>query len=252
VNYEPEFDVVSGSLFRFEALARWRHTQLVQVPPDKFIPVAEESGLIHGLGAYILEQACREAVYWQALSPDPVQVAVNVSALQFNEESVVEDIVGALERSGLKPELLQLEFTESVMMGPLHVSLEKMIRLRALGVSLALDDFGTGFSCLSYLPDLPFNSIKIDRSFIQKLNPGSDSVTMLLSMIALAHSMSMRVIVEGMGEGLRVEIGNDLIVKEIKGYLLGFPGDNPTAKLIEQYRKCSDVGAQDYKFVPAL
>jgi diguanylate cyclase (GGDEF)-like protein len=246
VNYQPEFDIVSGGLVRFEALARWKHPQLGQVPPDKFIPVAEESGLIHGLGAYILEQACREAVYWQALSPDPIQVAVNVSALQFNAESVVEDIVGALERSGLKSELLQLEFTESVMMGPLRASLEKMTRLRALGVSLALDDFGTGFSCLSYLPDLPFNSIKIDQSFIRKLNPGSDSVTMLHSMISLAHSMGMRVIVEGIEKSFQLEICKELGADEIQGYLLGLPGDSPTAKLIEQYMQCANVVAQDY------
>jgi diguanylate cyclase (GGDEF)-like protein len=248
VNYQPEFDVVSGRLVRFEALARWKHPQLGQVPPDKFIPVAEESGLIHGLGAYILEQACREAVCWQALTPDPIQVAVNISALQFNAESLVEDIFGALERSGLKSELLQLEFTESVMMGPLRVSLEKMTKLRALGVSLALDDFGTGFSCLSYLPDLPFNSIKIDQSFIKNLNSGSDSVTMLHSMIALAHSMGMRVIVEGIEDSFQLQICKELGADESQGYLLGFPSDNPAAKLIEQYKNCSDVAAQDYNF----
>ena len=248
VNYQPEFEVVSGGLVRFEALARWRHPQLGQVPPDKFIPVAEESGLIHSLGAYILEQACCEAVNWQALSSDPVQVAVNISALQFNAESIVEDIFGTLERSGLKPELLQLEFTESVMMGPLHASLDKMTRLRALGISLALDDFGTGFSCLSHLSDLPLNSIKIDRSFIKNLNPGSDSVTMLYSMISLAHSMGMRVIVEGIEDSFQLQICKELGADEIQGYLLGFPGDNPTGKLIEQYAHCSNLSTQDYHF----
>lgn len=238
VNYQPEFEVATGKLVRFEALARWNHPLLGQVPPDKFIPVAEESGLIHSLGAYILEQACLAAVKWQSLSSAPIQVAVNVSAIQFNSDSVLEEIIGALKSSGLKPELLQLEFTESVMMGPMHISLDKMTRLRELGVNLALDDFGTGYSCLSYLPDLPFDSIKIDRSFIKKLSPGSESVTVLQSMIGLAHSMNMRVIVEGIEEPFQLQTVGELGADEIQGYLLGRPGPDPTAEFIERCETC--------------
>ena len=145
----------------FEALARWSHPQLGEIAPDRFIPIAEESGLIYSLGNYVMEQACREAVKWQELSAAPIQVAVNVSPIQFNSETIVQDVGRILERR-VRARSLQVELTESVTMGSRQRTLEKMHGLCALGVSLALDDFGTGYSCLSYLPDFPFHAIKLD------------------------------------------------------------------------------------------
>jgi diguanylate cyclase (GGDEF)-like protein len=226
VHYQPEFNPATGALVRFEALARWSHPQLGEITPSRFIPVAEESGLIHGLGYYVMEEACREAVKWQEFPAAPIQVAVNVSPIQFNSETVVEDIGRILERTGLRPQLLQVELTESVMMGSLQRSLVKMHGLRALGVTLALDDFGTGYSCLSYLPDLPFNAIKLDRSFFLKLCKGSDFNQMIRSMVDLAHSMNMRVIAEGVEEASQLELVNELGVDEVQGFLLGRPGPN--------------------------
>jgi diguanylate cyclase (GGDEF)-like protein len=231
VHYQPEFDVKSNQLVRYEALARWKHPVLGDIAPFRFIPVAEESGLIHNLGAYIMEEACREALKWQSSSTGPIQVAVNVSVLQFNTQNIVEEIRDILRRTGLRAGLLQVELTESVMMGSLQKSADKMWSLRGLGVSIALDDFGTGYSCLSYLPELPFNSIKLDRSFVSKLSPGSGFNTMIRSMVDLAHSMSMRVIVEGIEEVTQLELVKELGADEVQGYLLGRPGPNPSVRL---------------------
>ena len=231
LDYQPELDSFTGNVVRFEALARWRHSQLGHITPNRFIPVAEESGLIHPLGRYVLEQACREAVKWQAISSAPIQVAVNVSPLQFSSETIVQDVCRALEITGLPPHLLQIELTESVMMGSLQRSLEKMQSLRALGVSLALDDFGTGFSCLSYLPELPFAAIKLDRSFVSKLMTASGSNKMIRSMVDLAHSMNMRVIAEGVEEKSQLDLIRELGVDEVQGFLLGRPGPNPASVL---------------------
>lgn len=231
VHYQPEFDLSSNRLVRFEALARWRHPSLGEIPPDRFIPVAEESGIIHKLGAFVMEKACKAAVAWQALSPYPVQLAVNISGIQFNSESVVDEVVAILERTGFPAELLQIELTESVMMGPVQVSAEKLHSLRALGVTLVLDDFGTGYSCLSYLADLPFSCLKIDRSFVRNLPKSSESFTLVSSLIGLAHNMRMRVIVEGIEERTQLELMRDLGADEAQGYLLGRPDGNPAARL---------------------
>jgi EAL domain-containing protein (putative c-di-GMP-specific phosphodiesterase class I) len=155
------------SRLRFEALARWKHPALGRVPPDKFIPVAEECGLIHSIGNYIMEAACREAATWQTSAENPIQLAVNVSAVQFNSDHIVTEIAEILKRTGLAPRILQLELTESVMLGSSRTCAEKMAKLRALGITLAIDDFGTGYSSLSYLADLPVNAIKTDRSFLR-------------------------------------------------------------------------------------
>ena len=228
VHYQPEFDPVTESIVRFEALARWTHPRLGEITPNRFIPIAEESGLIHALGRFVMEQACREAVKWQNCRAAPVQVAVNVSPIQFNSESIVHEITRVLQRSGLDPHLLQVELTESVMMGSLQQSLEKMQSLRALGVSLALDDFGIGYSCLSYLPILPFAAIKLDRSFVSKLSPGSDSIKMIRSMVDLSHSMNMRVIARREIEEIpQLELVKELGVDEVQGFLLGRPSPNP-------------------------
>lgn len=138
------------------------------------------------LGAYSLELACAEAAKWQAVTPYPIQVAVNVSSLQFGRDQFVEEVVEVLNRSGLKPELLQLELTERIMLGGIHQARETMRRLKELGVSFAIDDFGTGYSCLSYLPSLPFDALKVDRSFILELGLKPKSEAMVHSLITLA------------------------------------------------------------------
>lgn len=231
VHYQPEFDAFSGRIVRFEALARWKHPVLGDVSPHRFIPIAEESGLIHPIGSYIMANACREAASWQRMSPSPIQVAVNVSAIQFNADDIVREIRETLALTDLAPNLLQVELTESVMMGSLQRSAEKMRALHGAGVGLALDDFGTGYSCLSYLHELPFGAIKLDRSFVAKLAPTFEANTVMRSIVNLAHGMSMRVIVEGVEEDSQLQMVKELGADEVQGFLLGRPGPNPSLVL---------------------
>lgn len=232
VHYQPEFDVSSNRLVRFEALARWTHPTLGTIPPCKFIPVAEESGLIVGLGAYIMEMACAEAVKWQAISPHPVQVAVNVSTIQFRRDRFVDEVISVLNHTGLKPDLLQLELTETIMLTGVHQAVETMNRLRSLGVGFAIDDFGTGYSCLTYLPALPFDSMKIDRSFVRDLHVKPESRAMVNSLVALAHNIGIRVIVEGVETDEQLELIKTFGGNEIQGYLLGRPTADPVSQLL--------------------
>jgi diguanylate cyclase (GGDEF)-like protein len=231
VNYQPEFDALSGRLVRFEALARWNHPTLGTIPPDKFIPVAEESGLIVPMGAYILEQACIEAVKWQSLASYPIQVAVNVSSIQFARVTFMEEVADVLNRTGLRPELLQLELTESVMIDGISSTAKKMKQLKNLGVTFAIDDFGTGYSCLSYLPSLPFDALKVDRSFVKTCHSSPEGRILVQSLITLAQNIGLRVIVEGVETAEQLALIRDLGGNEVQGYLLGRPNSNPTATI---------------------
>jgi diguanylate cyclase (GGDEF)-like protein/PAS domain S-box-containing protein len=227
VHYQPEFTVDDLRLVRFEALARWTHPTLGSIPPEKFIPIAEESGMIGALGAAIMELACSEAVRWQAMMPHPIQVGVNVSSFQFRRNGFVEEVSAILERTGLKPELLQIEVTESAMLGGAQQAAETIDQLRAMGISMAIDDFGTGYSNLSYLPSMAFDALKIDRSFVVNLNSQPESESMIRTLIALAHNLGMRVIVEGVETAEQLELLKVLGANEAQGFLMGEPTANP-------------------------
>ena len=227
VHYQPEFEVVGSRLIRFEALARWTHPTLGNIPPVKFIPIAEESGLIVTLGAYIMQRACIEAVRWQSIAPNPIQVAVNVSSIQFRTKGFVEDVSAILQQTGLRPELLQIELTESVMLAGVEHTAATMNRLHELGVSMAIDDFGTGYSSLSYLPSLTFDALKIDRSFVMNLDTQPDGESMIRMLVALAQNLGMRVIVEGVENAEQLELIRALGANEVQGYLMGRPTATP-------------------------
>ncbi len=247
VHYQPEFDVISHRLVRFEALARWTHPTLGSISPDKFIPVAEESGMIVTIGTYVMERACAEAVKWQSLAPYPIQVAVNVSSIQFTRPHFVEEVTEILKHSGLSPSLLQLELTESVMLTGIHRSAETMKELRALGISLAIDDFGTGYSCLSYLPVLPFDALKIDRSFMKMINSRPENRAMVHSLVTLAHNIGMRVIVEGIEKQEQLDLIREFGGNEIQGFLMGRPTADPTARINEIVQ--TEVGEPEAEFL---
>lgn len=237
VHYQPEFDIVSGRLIRFEALARWVHPTLGAIPPTKFIPIAEESGLIIPFGAYIMERACADAVTWQTTSAYPVQVAVNVSSLQFMRDTFVQEVSEILNRTGLKPDLLQIELTESVTLKGTERAAQIMQELRDLGVSIAIDDFGTGYSCFSYLPRLPFNALKIDRSFVKELEARAETKAMVQSLVALAHNLGMQVIVEGIETNEQLAMIKSFGGNEVQGYLLGRPTPDPTFHLNKMHEQ---------------
>ena len=229
VYYQPEFNLASGKLVRFEALARWFHPTLGTIPPAKFIPIAEESGMITEISTFVMEKACLEAVKWQHMSEHPIEIGVNISGIQFAREHFVEEVMEMLSRTGLSPALLQLELTERIMLSGADRCLEALTQLRAMGVSLAIDDFGTGYSSLSYLANLPFNAIKIDRSFVVEMDKGPANKAMILSLITLSHGIGMSVIVEGIEETHQFEMIKRLGGDEVQGFLMGRPNPVPAS-----------------------
>ncbi len=239
VHYQPEFDVVSHRLVRFEALARWIHPVMGTISPDKFIPIAEETGLIVPLGAHVMRLASREAARWQEMQDHPVQIAVNVSSIQLMRDTFVDEVAEVLRDVGLDPHLLQIELTESVMLSGQLRAVEAMNRLSELGVSLAIDDFGTGYSCLSYLPKLPFDALKIDRSFVSELGMRSEVDAMVHSLVTLAHNFGMRVIAEGVETARQLAMITEIGCNEVQGYLLG----KPTADATPYIRESQEDGA---------
>ena len=233
IEYQPEFDLGTNSIVRFEALARWTHPALGGVPPLNFIPIAEECGLIVPLGAYIMERACNEAASWQKPGEPPIQVAVNVSSIQFARDGFFDEVVDILRRSGLEPSLLQIELTESTALDGIQRVAELIDRFREIGISVALDGFGTGYSCLGYLPRLAFDSIKIDRSFMSDLMVHTETQAFAQSIVTMAHNLQMRVVVEGIESADQLNLIRSLGANEAQGYLKGRPTPAPLIQLRE-------------------
>lgn len=231
LHYQPEFDLATNTIVRFEALARWTHPTLGPIPPLSFIPIAEESGLIVPLGAYVLERACTDAVKWQARAKRPLQVAVNVSSVQFARDSFLEEVEDTLHRTGLKPSLLQLELTESATLTGVERAADMIRRLTGRGIGVAMDDFGTGYSCLSYLPKLFLDALKLDRTFVTELAVRQETRSFVQSVLSMAHNLHMKVIVEGIETPEQLELMRALGTNEAQGFLLGRPTPNPMEQL---------------------
>ena len=183
----------SGEVIGFEALARWQHPKRGLVPPAEFIPIAEESSLIVSIGEWVLREACREAASW----PRPLQIAVNLSPVQFRHGDLPTLVHSILLQTGLSPSRLELEITEGVLIGDFTRALSILRRLKALGVRIAMDDFGTGYSSLSYLQSFPFDKIKIDRSFIANVQSNHQSAAIVRAVIGLARGLDVPVVAEG-------------------------------------------------------
>ncbi|MGB6721468.1 MAG: EAL domain-containing protein [Terracidiphilus sp.] len=249
VHYQPEFNLATNSILRFEALARWTHPNLGVIPPTSFIPVAEECGLIVPLGAYVMEQACRQALSWQAIAGRPVQVAINVSSVQFARETFIAETLDILERTGLPASLLQLELTESVTLIGIDRAAEMIQRLKNMGISVVMDDFGSGYSCLSYLPKLPFDALKIDRSFVSELAASPETRALVQSILILARNLGMKVIVEGIENEAQLRLIRAMGGVEGQGYLLGRPTANPHAELRLRRASMEDVFEGNFESV---
>lgn len=196
IAYQPQVDVRTGRVVGIEALARWTHPELGEVPPSRFIPMAEDGGMISQLGGWILRKACRDVVSIQRVLGRPLRVAVNVSPQQFRSDGWVGEIHGALNDSGLDPAQLELEITEGLLMDDRFGATEALKAIRELGVSVAVDDFGKGYSSLAYLSRLPIDKIKIDRSFVEELAVGDHS-PVIDAIIMMAHALGMTVVAEG-------------------------------------------------------
>lgn len=222
--FQPQVATGDASVRGFEALMRWQHTQFGLVSPVRFIPLAEDNGQIVPMGAWILQDACRQAVQWRSLWPNqPVRVAVNLSLRQFCDTQLIAHVQAALEVSGLQPELLELEITEGTAMVDLQQTLELLRRFKAMGLKLAIDDFGTGYSSLAYLKRFPLDLLKIDQSFVRQLCLDREDQAIAQAIITLAHQLGLMVIAEGVEtreqHALLLQMGCD----EIQGYLHGKP-----------------------------
>lgn len=195
--YQPQIDLSSGAIIGAEALLRWHHPELGMVPPDKFIPLAEENGLIVEIGHWVLQTACKQAVAWSRQLPDFKRIAVNLSGVQVQRGDIVDKVQQILEQSGLQPNMLELEITESVLMHHPEIATQTLGGLRELGVELAIDDFGTGYSSLSYLKRFPIQLIKIDRAFVMDIPNDANDTAITRAVIALGKSLQLKVIAEG-------------------------------------------------------
>ncbi len=219
VHYQPFYDVETGRRRGVEALVRWRHPEKGLIPPDQFIPLAETTGLIVPLGEWVITRACDDATCW----PDDVKVAVNLSPVQFKQAELFDVIQQALERSGLKPERLEIEITESVLLEQAAENHTFIDKLNSIGISLALDDFGTGYSSLRSLTAFPFDKIKIDKSFIANLSERPESCAIISSVVTLARGLDMSITAEGVETDEQLAHLRSLGVNFAQGYLLGRP-----------------------------
>ncbi len=219
VVYQPLVDVRHGRVSSFEALLRWHHPTRGVVSPAKFIPVAEATGLIDGIGAWVLCRACLDATAW----PANIRVAVNLSALQFQDDDLVAAVRGALRESGLQPDRLELEITESALLHDVAKVSQTLHTLRALGVRIAMDDFGTGYSSLSYLQSFPFDKIKIDQSFVRGLDASAGSGAIVRAVTTLADSLGMETVAEGVETAHQFDRVCAEGCSEVQGYLFSKP-----------------------------
>jgi diguanylate cyclase (GGDEF)-like protein/PAS domain S-box-containing protein len=232
VYYQPIMSLSDNDIHGFEALVRWNHPTRGLIPPSEFIPVAEESEIIVLLGRWVLREACRQMAEWQrTLAPlRPLTVGVNVSARQLSDPGLVEDVQSALADFGLNPESLALEMTESSIMGNAQQTLATLDRLKAMHIRLEIDDFGTGYSSLSYLQRLPFDILKIDRSFIHEMTAGNGSLDIVKAILQLAHSLKMEVIAEGVETEKQLCALRELGCDYIQGYFFSRPVEASVAE----------------------
>jgi Amt family ammonium transporter len=231
LHYQPIVDVQTGRIEGFEALVRWDHPDRGLVPPVQFIPLAEETGLIQPLGRFVIAEACRQLRQWQLELPQAEQlsVSVNVSCRQFVKEGLVDHVAGVLETTGLDPACLKLEITESVLMHDAQHTAGELSRLKALGVKIAIDDFGTGYSSLSYLRQLPIDHLKIDRSFISGDDVNGESQEIVKSIIALARSLGLTVIAEGVEHQDQLDKLRSADCDKAQGFMFSRPVDKDAA-----------------------
>ncbi|MEZ2229210.1 EAL domain-containing protein [Microcoleus sp.] len=223
VYYQPQVSLTTGKIVGAEALVRWKHPEKGLIPPTEFIPVAEETGFIIPLGEWILQTACQHLKSWQNDGFSGLRVAVNLSPRQFHQPELSTRVAEILEKIGLEPNSLELELTESLMIEDTESAIATLTQLKKLGVSISIDDFGTGYSSLSYLTQYPFDTLKIDRSFIRNITDGSRNAAIVKAIIEMAHSLCLEVI----AEGVETESEQDFIRRYKCDYMQGYLFSRP-------------------------
>jgi diguanylate cyclase (GGDEF)-like protein/PAS domain S-box-containing protein len=234
MHYQPKIDLKTGAITGVEALIRWNHPERGLVGPLQFISIAEDCGLMLPIGKWVLRESCRQAKAWQDAGLPPVEMAVNVSSVEFRNDEFLKGISTILKETGLEPRYLELELTESVLMQHAEFSVPVLQKLKAMGVRLAIDDFGTGYSSLSYLRQFPIDTLKVDQSFIHEINDDTDDATIISAVINMGCRMKHRVIAEGVETAEQLAFLRAHGCDEGQGYYFGRPMPGvETAKLLE-------------------
>jgi diguanylate cyclase (GGDEF)-like protein len=223
LHYQAKRDTVNGEITGVEALLRWQHPDLGEVAPMRFIPVAEETGLIVPIGKWALQTACRQSVEWRELGLPRISMAVNLTARQFSDDNLLADIATILTSTGMEPALLQVEIHESLLIQSVDRTLRTLTALKSMGVRIAIDDFGTGYSSLASLQKFPLDTIKIDRSFIRNVVPGSENRKVTEAIIAMGKTLSLTVVAQGVETKAQAEFLRDQACDEFQGFYFNKP-----------------------------
>jgi EAL domain-containing protein (putative c-di-GMP-specific phosphodiesterase class I) len=223
LHYQPQYNLSTGAIVGVEVLVRWQHPDLGLLSPTRFIPIAEETGLIIPLGFWILRTACLQSRTWKMAGLQPVRIAVNLSARQLAWNDLVGEIAQILHETEMDPEYLVLELTESTIMHDTETMVARLRSLKALGLRLAIDDFGTGYSSLSHLKRLPIDTLKIDRSFVHDIPNDQDDAAIAITIIAMTQALKLKVIAEGVESESQELFLRQQGCHEIQGYLYSQP-----------------------------
>ena len=243
LHYQPQLDLAENKIIGVEALIRWNSAEDGLISPARFIPVAEASGLIAPIGAWVLREACRQARVWQDAGLAPFTVAVNLSAMQFKRPDLINTVINALVLADLDSQWLELELTESILIQDAEATVDAVRRLKALGIKLSVDDFGTGYSSLAYLKRFAVDKLKIDQSFVRDLGRDPEDSAIVRAIIQMAHSMKLKTIAEGVETPELVEVLRLFHCDEIQGYYLArpMPADELEA-FVRQFQPSEDMG----------
>jgi len=223
LEYQAKMNFKTGAITGVEALLRWKNPILGLVTPTQFIPVAEETGMIVPIGRWVIKTACAQNIAWQRQGLPPVRMAVNLSLRQLMDDKLLEDITAALNDSGMAPNLLEMEITESMVMYKPERLIEALTKIKNMGVRLALDDFGTGYSSLAHVKQFPIDTLKIDRSFIRNLSQNSEDKAIIEAIIAMGKTLSLNVVAEGVETMAQDEFLREHICDEMQGYYFSKP-----------------------------
>jgi EAL domain-containing protein (putative c-di-GMP-specific phosphodiesterase class I) len=240
LHYQQKVSLKTGQIVGAEALVRWLHPEWGLVRPARFIPLAEETGLIVSIGEWVLREACRQSRAWMDAGLSPGVVSVNLSLRQFRQEGLVRAVSRILEETRLDPAQLEMELTESMVMGNVDQAIAVLQGLKQLGVALSVDDFGTGYSSLSYLKDLPIDTLKIDRSFVRDIGAGdeADDGVLAQAIISLGHALHLKVIAEGVETDAQLRFLRRHSCDEVQGFYYGEPMPPELhAKLLEKAKR---------------
>jgi len=237
LHYQPQVDLDSGRIVGVEALVRWMHSENGLVPPNKFIPLAEETGLIVPIGEWVLRTACAQAVIWRSGGFKDLRIAVNLSPRQFRQKNLIETVGRVLKETGIEPRCVELELTESIMQNA-EASIKALRQLNAMGLEISIDDFGMGYSSLSYLKRFPINTLKIDQAFIRHLTDDPDDPVIVTAIITLAHNLRLKAIAEGVETAEQLKLLRLLRCDRIQGYYFShpLPADEISTLLAEDRR----------------